>query len=254
MFSGEFEFIGKTLKEVNGTGIVLLLYVLAFVYICVYEKDKEKRVFFLYTPLLILVCILNPLFVKCVKNILKVSIYWRLFWAIPIAITIGYTCTDIVSKIEKPNKKIVVFVCLLFVIIFSGKFIYTEDNYKKVANFYRLPDEEVELIQHIVIEPGDYKKVMAPVSLNSHIRQVAPNIILAYRRMANGNYDKFPIASATEFGNIEYIGKYSKEEKCNYLILKKSVELTAPPENIGFYTFYETESYMVYKNPNIGGN
>jgi hypothetical protein len=73
-----------------GNGLTFLLYVLAVVYLWVREKDKEKRILFLYLPLAILVLYFCPVSNLIFKRILGDEIIYRFLWLLPEILTLGY--------------------------------------------------------------------------------------------------------------------------------------------------------------------
>lgn len=224
----------------------MALFFIAMLYIFLKEKDKKMRALFLYFPILIFIVILNPIFNKIVGSIFKGSIYWRMFWILPIGITIPYCIIKFVSEEKDKLTKIVVAISLVTIVIISGKFVYTSDNFTKVANAYKLPDDAVWVAQLIGADNLENKKALVPETIVAYIRQVDSTIQLAYKREAAG-YANHDLVRELAAGNVEFITSYAIKNKCNYVVFNKGVVLTANMEDYGFEKMNETVFYAIYK-------
>lgn len=247
MFESQFENLSITLDEVKGSGMFILLYLIALFYLFINEKDIVKRRIFCYSSLIIIFVVMNPIFNKLVGGIYKKTIYWRFFWTLPMGISVAYVGVDVVSKLDEKRKRIFASIAIIILIIFSGKLIYNDTNYQKVDNLYKHTDEDVFIAHQIAIDDAEYKRIICPEKLNNHLRQIEPSLIMAYPRVASGDYEDYPIRDCINKGQVEEIDKFAKENDFNYVIFKKETELTAPMEAAGFHLIYETENYRIYK-------
>lgn len=241
------EIIKNTFIEFIGTGQYIILYVLSLIYLMFKEKDKEKRMFFIYFQVLLFLVVFNPIFNKIVGPIFKSSIYWRVYWVIPFGFTIAYAIVKLITELDiKKVKKILLGIAFILVIMISGKFIFTEENYQKVDNWYKVPDESVAVTQIISQDKEEYKKAIVPETLVAYIRQIDSSIELAYKREAE-SYWNHPIVSALALGDTEKISNLAVKHKCNYIVVKKDKFLTLDFGYFGFNLFGETDEYSVYK-------
>ncbi|MCR5187278.1 MAG: hypothetical protein K6D97_09275 [Clostridia bacterium] len=258
MFETQFENLKITFNEVKGTGMFLALYIVAILYLFFNEKDEKRKRLFCYSSVLIVFIVMNPIFNKLVGGVFRKTIYWRFFWCLPIGFTLGYVGTMLVKNIDvdtdidnkKTNtkiKKIIVGVVLSVLIMISGKLVFNDTNYQKVNNWYKHTDEDVFIAHQIAIDNEEYKRVICPMKLNNHLRQIEPSLVMAYPRVASGDYKDYPPFFGVMTGNVEFIDKYATDNDFNYVIFEKSITLTAPMENAGFHLIYETEHYRVYK-------
>ena len=188
---------------------------------------------------------LNPIFHKIIGNLFEAT-YWRLFWLIPLIIEIAYFSVLLIKEQEKKNQ-VVACVGIILIIIFSGKFIYNQNNFIKTGNLYKLPDESVLVAQLIGADEAEYKKAIVPETLVAHIRQIDASIELLYKRDPEGKYFENPAWRELNSGNVEGITKIAKDKKCNYIVFKKAAVLTAKMEDYGFEKMTETENYAIYK-------
>lgn len=247
MFDENIEIIKNNFLDFKGSGMYIALFLVAIVYLYLKEENKSLRNFFIYTPLIILAITLNPLFHKIAGKILTSGIYWRVFWMLPLGITISYASVKVIANLKDKMEKIIVAISIITIIMISGKFIYTPNNYKKVGNLYKLPDEDVLVAYIIGADNADYKKAIVPPDLTAHIRQVDSNIKLSYDREPK-SYDNHPIVLAVSTGNVKGIIKIAEEEECNYVVFEKAVTLDGKMEDYGFSILSETNKYVIYKD------
>lgn len=240
------EIIKNAFLEYKGTGAYITLYLISMIYLLLKEENKQKRFMFIYFPLVMILIILNPIFNEFVGKAFTASLYSRVFWTVPLGITIAYSFVKVVSEIESKNKKIITTIVLILIIFISGKFIYTSENYTKVGNLYKLPDEHVLVAQLIGADENEYKKALVPETLCAHIRQIEPSINLAYKREPQG-YENNKYVIALNSGNTEEITKLAIENECNYIVMKKEIVVTVDFSYFGFEKINETDNYVIYK-------
>ena len=69
MFEENIEIIKNTFQEFIGSGMYMLLFFIALLYIYMKEDNKKNKAFLLYTSIIILLITLNPIFNKAVGKI-----------------------------------------------------------------------------------------------------------------------------------------------------------------------------------------
>lgn len=246
MFKENIEVIKNSFLEYQGSGMYIALFLIAMLYIYLKEKDKKMRCIFLYFPIVVYAIILNPIFNKIVGKIFTGSVYWRMYWILPIGITLAYTIMKFVMEQKEKAQKIVVAISLVTILIVSGKFVYGYGNFEKVGNLYKLPDDAVLVAQLIEVDDTEYKKALVPENLTPYIRQVTSKVELAYRRKPEG-YTNDPLIIALHSGNVKYIAEYAKNTNSNYVVYNKATVLTEPMENYGFEKYNESVFFAIYK-------
>lgn len=246
MLKENFEIVKNTFQEYQGGGMYLALFFIAMLYIYLKEEDKKKKNLFLYFPILVFIVTLNPLFNKIVGKIFTASVYWRMYWILPVGITIAYAVIKFVSEQKEKSQKIVVAISLVAIIIFSGKFIYADNNFEKVGNLYKLPDDAVLVAQLIEADDLENKKALVTEHLTPYIRQVTSKVELAYRRNPEG-YGADPLLQAMNSGNVKYVATYAINTKSNYVVFYKPVVLSEPMEDYGFEKLSDTTFWSIYK-------
>ncbi len=245
MFEESIAIIKNTFLEYKGTGMYVALFFISMLYILLKEEDKKNRAFFAYFPIFTLFITLNPIFNKLVGSIFTSSVYWRVYWVIPLGITIAYGAVKFINNENEKSKKIIATIGIIIVIMISGKFIYYKGNYFKLGNFYKLPDDDVYATHIIGADEAEYKKAIVPEGLVAHVRQIDATINLAFPRDPEGKSN--PILNELNAGNVEGITKIAKENKCNYIVFKKATVLMGEMEEYGFEKLGETQNYAIYK-------
>lgn len=240
------ETIKNAFLQYKGSGAYITLYLIAVIYLFLKEDEKEKKFFFLYFPFVICIILLNPIFNKIVGKIITPSLYSRVFWTVPLGLTIAYAIVKVISNEETRKRKVILTISAILVIFTSGKLIYNDTNYTKVDNLYKLPDEHVLVAQLIGADENEYKKALVPETLVAHIRQIEPSIGMAYIRNPQG-YENNKYVIALNSGNTEEITKIAKESECNYIVMKKEVILTVDFHYFGYEKMNETANYIIYK-------
>jgi hypothetical protein len=147
---------------------------------------------------------------------------------------------------QSKKERIVVFISFVVIIIMSGNFIYTKQNYTKLGNAYKLPDESVLVAQLIGVDDEEYKKAIVPESLVAHIRQIDSSIILAYSRNPEG-YTGNPLLIDLNSGNVKGVVGRAAKDNCNYVVYSKATVLVGKMEDYGFEKINETQNYAIYK-------
>lgn len=240
--------IKSAYEQFIGGGMYFALFLVAMLYIFIREKDKKKRILFVYFPILVFVVITNPLFNLAASVVFTINTYSRLFWLLPLGIVIGYAAVLVVNEGKEKIEKIVICISLFVIIALSGKFYFdTNGTFVEFGNLYKLPDESVLVAQLIGIDEEENKKALVPGELTPYIRQIDSSIELLYGREPDTAYWNNPLATELDNGNVEYIAKVLDEKECQYVVFKRATVMREPIQNYGFEMINETENYVIYK-------
>ncbi|MDO4621760.1 MAG: hypothetical protein Q4B22_02290 [Eubacteriales bacterium] len=217
------------------------LYLLGLLYI--WTTEKKMRLKLVIPSLLLTLLILNPVCYRYIwSHTLRYS-YWRIFWTIPVILTIAYAAVDMISHIQRPGKKIFAAVYLGLLCLFSGAFVYAneETGFSAAENVWKLPASDIAIANELQrLEPDDIPRIVTDGQLAAHIRQISPRIQMAYgrwgermgttgRKTARCFYDEgfgdFPISTDfREDFDWEYAYACMQEEGFNYLLLPTAEE------------------------------
>ena len=240
--------IKSSYEQFLGSGMYFALFLVSMLYIFMKEKDKKKRILFIYFPIVIFAVITNPFFNLLSSVVFTVNTYYRLFWLLPLGIVIAYAAVLVVNEGKDKIEKIVIFVSLFVIIALSGKFYFaTKGTFVEFGNLYKLPDESVLVAQLIGIDEEENKKALVPGELTPYIRQIDSTIELLYGRRPDTAYWDNPLATELDNGNVEYIAKMLDENNCQYVVFKRATAMKEPIQNYGFEMINETENYIIYK-------
>lgn len=166
--------------------LFIVLYLISCIYIIFKGNRKSKRLFLLL-PMLILLTVLNPLASKYVqKYITTPATYWRLFWLIPIELTIAYATTQLIMNRKNNYIKIIIIFFMFLTIACIGKNIYTSSGeFTKHVNSEKIPPYIIEQTDFILKNSSEKVFVIAPPEPlhGATMRQLSSNIILLYSRL-----------------------------------------------------------------------
>lgn len=254
MLKEQLELIKYSFQSFNGTGgMYFAIFLISILYLFLTEKEKDKRCSLVYISILALFVILNPIIAIFLSKVFGRVEYVRLFWILPMGIVISYSITKVIAQIKEKKTKIIVAIFSIFIIIVSGKCVYHPDYYSKVKNYYKVPDEAIQVTDYILADNTEVKKVMLPVDLVPCIRQINAKIQLYYGRKSNENYNNVEIVQQLNNGNVEYVATTCKKDNYNYIIFNRSTPLNGNMNDYGYKILAQTENYDIYvlQNDNI---
>lgn len=245
MIENGVEVIKIAFERAVGDGKFIVLYLITLIVAFMYIKDNDNRTFLINYVIVIMLIIFNPIIASILNDFLDGGVYWRLFWCIPLGITVAYVFTEMIFNNEHKYKKIIVAIALLGVIIFAGEITYTSDIFYDTDNWLKLPDEHVEIVYTIIQDmKEDTVLLFAPPEINAHVRQITSKIKLYYERSPEGNYatiEPLNCFIAKEYNNgIEVL----KKVKCNYVIWSKQ-DFIIDREDVQI--IFESPNYYIYK-------
>ena len=102
----------------NGEKILFfVLFLLSVEYIWFTEKNKKVRDFFTWFICIMLAVIWNPICIKILSKFINFTSMYRLYFMLPINLTIAVASTKFIEKQKNIVLKIVVLIVLLFSIV-----------------------------------------------------------------------------------------------------------------------------------------
>ena len=244
----------------NGYGFICL-YILSIIYI-LFKGSKEAKELFIIIPILTFLTLANPLISEYVQRYVTASAtYWRIFWLLPIELTISYAVVCLAMNFEKKYIKIILFTIFICLIIVLGKNMYIESGeFSKHVNTEKIPQYIIDETRFL-LENSDSKIVVVAPEEPLHgatMRQLSSNIILWHSRplyldklktdeernnlqeVYNKIYDGLEIEEVYEIFNNENI---------DFIIvdITNSEKLTDLDENIAKIV-YKDDYYIIIKN------
>ena len=246
-------FALETFVKYMGTGLMLIWFLLALLYLFVYEKRKPRRILFVYAPLVTLLLFFNPLFSRLLGALMGEEVYFRTCWILPVIMEIAYCVAEIAGRL-KGRRGAAFVAAAFFTVMVSGKLVYVNPLYSLAENSYHVPDSVVHICDAIRV-PG--REVMAafPLELTPYVRQYSPPTCMPYGRemvMKSWGHDNALCdAMEREVIDMEELVPLARQAGCHYVIFPTGQEVTASPESYGWIPFQETDGYVIYRDPEV---
>jgi len=240
-------------RNYMGTGLILTWFLICLVYLFLKEKDKGRRVLFLYAPLVLTVLFFNPLFIRVIYGIIGEEIYYRILWLLPVTIVIAYTIIKIYAQLD--GKKAYGFLGVAaLVIMVSGGCIYFNPAFERAENVYHMPQEVVDICDAIEVEG---REVMAafPEEMIVYVRQYSAKVCMPYGREVLveswGIGHDLHDAMGADVLNAETISGLAKESQCHYVIIDTEKSLDGSFEDYDYVELTRVGKYVVYQDTTI---
>jgi len=240
-------------SQYKGSGAYTIVFLASLLYIYVYERNEKNRTLLYHFPIFLMAIIFNPAIAYVVISVIKINVYWRVFWILPVTVVCAYAATGIIINISEKRKKFVAVTLLVLIISIGGKLIINKENYQKSTNWYKVPTQTIEVCEILEGDSEGEILVIAPTELATYIRQYDAHIKLVYGREGNVNYSDNTyrkalsnLMSSSEL-DVDSISMYLKKIECNYLVFRKDVTLSDSLESYGYQYVSSTESYNIYR-------
>jgi len=236
-----------------GTGLLVIFFLVALVYLFLTEKRKPVRILFVYLPLFVLLLFFNPLVTKLVCEYADNEIYYRILWLLPVTMVLAYAAVELCAGFQ--NKKKLPFVVAVSVLIMaSGSLIYKNGFWTKAENIYHVPQSVVEICDAIEVEGREVMAVF-PEELVSYVRQYSPVICMPYGREVTVDRwvytsELYDVMEAEEI-DAEELSKLARKHTCAYIILSQDKVINGKLEEYDFVTFGVIKGYVIYKDSTV---
>lgn len=240
----------ETFQKFGGSGWILCWFAVAWLYLWRTEKQRDRRIIFLYMPAIVLLLFFNPLFFKVFGGVTEEAIYFRFLWLIPITLVIGYTIVQIAANLQEKKRRYFIALAVL-VLVVSGKLVYRNPLYSRAENMYHVPQTVVEICDAIEVE-GREVMALFPREFLLYVRQYSATVCMPYGRNAyTGGYNYlYRIMNEDELV-IEEIVPEIREYNCHYVILGEDKKLIGDLEDYGFVLFGEIDGYKIYRDTTV---
>lgn len=132
----------EKLKDYNGKGWHVALFVLALVFLWLGTKEKEHKKLFTGYSILFAILYFCPVTAKIImKYCVEEQVYWRMLWLLPIPLVLAYAGVQLIQKFSKKTAKAGVFLLLAVVLIAGGNNMYlgTGGRLEKASNINKIP-------------------------------------------------------------------------------------------------------------------
>ena len=240
-------------REYMGTGLIVMWFLIAMIYLWINEKRKHIRILFLYAPTVLLILFFNPLFAELVYGLAGNEIYYRILWLLPITMVIAYAAVHIYGNLSEKRKGLYA-LCVAAMIMVSGSYIYSNPFFDKAEHIYHVPDEVVEICDAITV-PGREVMAIFPLELLQYVRQYSPTTRMPYGREVIvetwGYTEDIYDAVEAEAVDLEVLVPLSRERGCHYVVLRADKEVIGELKDYDWTVFMEVGDYVVYRDMGV---
>lgn len=238
-----------------GTGLIVIWYLAATIYLAFTEKRKQIRVMFVYMPLLVLLIYFNPLVTWLVSRYIDYEIYYRILWLLPITAVIAFATVEIYGKLQEKKRVLfaVVTACLIMV---SGSFVYNDGFFRKAENIYHVPQVVVDICDAIEVEGREVMAVF-PREMLQYVRQYSPVVCMPYGR--DVTVEQWEFIEENELYNVmeseeidaKQLAELAREAWCAYIILPEEKKVNGNLGAYDFEKFGQVDGYVIYKDSTV---
>ncbi|MBR6478678.1 MAG: hypothetical protein IKS85_09555 [Lachnospiraceae bacterium] len=230
-----------------GTGLLLIWYLAVVIYLFLREKERDKRILFVYAPAIVLILFFNPVFFKLFQKVLGEEIYYRLIWLLPVTVTLSYGIVKICQELDA--KKRVFFGCLCVVLtVTCGTLVYSSPIFTRSENLEHVPTEVAQICDEIVL-PGREVIAAFPVEMVHFVRQYSPWVCMPYgREVLTGGFSELEYALRYRQVDVEKMTALAKAAGCHYVIISEEKELLGSMEEHDYELIMTAGKYRVYRD------
>ncbi len=219
--------------QFNGAGMHMALFLAALLFLGGLSRSNGERSnarLLSWYSVLFFGIFFCPVTAKVIMEYcIGAEVYWRMFWILPLPAAVAYALALQMKKVLPAWKKAALAVSGALVIAVTGAAVYTPQNYSHAENIYKLPQQVVEICDSIRTDAEmrgvSEKKAVVANELLSYVRQYDGSIQMPYGRNAlknlklqNKNSKKIFQLMCSQEVSFEKLRKYSRLEKCNYLV------------------------------------
>ncbi len=240
------EIFGKYM----GTGLMLIWFLLALLYLFFHEKRKNYRILMIYMPCIVLLLFFNPLFFRMFYGLVGDEIYFRLCWLLPVIIVIAYAAVSICESLQGMKRTCFALIAALLV-CFSGKLVYSSPLYSTAENQYHVPQTVVELCDAIRVEGREVMAVF-PDEFLLYVRQYSPVVCMPYGRDAlMGAPSELHDAMIRGTINAQELASLAKQSFCHYVIVPMSKPMLGSMFDYDYEIFKYIDGYTIYRDKTV---
>lgn len=249
----KYEAVIGFYKSYMGEGTHLTLFWCAMFFLVVLalkKNDLVSKKMVIYTAL-ISVIYWNPISSEfLLKFLTGYNVYCRMFWMFPISIAIAYAVVYAVKYMDNKGKRIVLFAVSAMIIAFTGKYMFSEENFSDAENMSKLPNSVPEICEIIENDAKkndiDSIKAIMEDTLVCYIRQYDGNIKMNYGR-PNLAYDNaYRSALNAEAFDINALLELAYSSGSNYLVLNSCKDISLAVESGKCKNVGNAGNYVIY--------
>lgn len=237
----------QTFRNYMGTGLTLILFLLALVYLFLFEDRKPRRILFIYLPILVLLLFFNPLFVGLYVSLDGEETYFRICWLLPYLVVLPYTAVLIIEK-QAGKKAVCTALAAVALFVTAGKLAYSNPLYSRAENIYHVPDSVAHICDAIEV-PGREVMAVFPAELLLYVRQYSPLVCMPYGRdVFMGVYDEMYEIMESDEIDLKRLLDLTEQRECHFIVFREDAEFVGEVAGADLELYLETDGYLVYRN------
>ena len=233
----------------SGSGLLIIWFLIAWVYLLIKEKDTNVRILFVYVPALVLLIYFNPLFSTFFYRMVGEETYFRIIWLVPYSMVIAYAGVDIYKRYVGLGKAFAG-ISIAVLIAISGHFVYNNQLFSPAENEFHVPDYVVDICDAVEVE-GREVMVAFPNEFLLYVRQYSPLICMPYGRESLGGYNSFNVLMNSDKIDVEAVAKECLQSGCHYIVVSEDKEMMGDWVEAGFEIYDKIDGYTVYRYSHV---
>lgn len=240
-------------REYMGTGLIIIWFLIALLYLFLQEKQKKIRVLFVYVPIILLGLFFCPGISGLIMKAVGDDIYYRILWLLPVTMVLAYTGVSLLGRLAG-RWKLPCAVAMAVVFMMSGSLIYRNVYFSRAENLYHVPDSVVHICDAIEI-PGREVTAVFPLELIQYVRQYSPVVCMPYGREVLvetwnewSGWNALCDAMEAEEVTASELGTLAREQNCNYIVVREQKKILGRLQDAGYEEFFRTDGYIVYRD------
>lgn len=237
-----------------GTGLIVIWYLAATIYLAFTEKRKQIRIMFVYMPLIVLLIYFNPLVTRLVSMYIDYEIYYRILWLLPITMVLAFATVEIYGKLQGKKRTLFALVSAGLIMV-SGSYVYSDGFFRKAENVYHIPQVVVDICEAIEVEGREVMAVF-PEELLQYVRQYSPVVCMPYGRdvtVDQWRLEKSELYLVMESEEIQaqQLAELAREAWCAYIILPDDKVVNGDLDSFDYGEFGRVDGYVIYKDSTV---
>lgn len=242
----------ETLRDYRGESLYLSYYLLAAGYLFVTEKEKQKRLLFLYVPFTVIaIFVFPPTAYIVMHTVMDNEIYYRQLWLLPCAATVCYALCQAVMNAKRGGWKALVCAAGIAVIIVGGSNVFRNGNYTPAENTQHLPQAAINVCDEILNDDVEYMVTAAfPLSLIEYTRQYTAEIVSPYGRPViidkwHAHHELYDAIEAPVL-NAEELSTLARAHRTECVVVHSVKPMEGNMEDYSFYYIATVDGYDIY--------
>lgn len=246
----------NVLKEYQGNGALLLLYLAALLYLLITERNRRTRLMLVYLPLTILILFLLPPVYRFYTARNEGDTYYRILWLLPMGVTMLYA--GLRAAIHLPGKiRFAGYAVLCAAVIVCGSSVYRNSNVIKAENRLHVPHQVVDICDYLLADSGGEEVSAAfPSNIVQFVRQYTSRVNMPYGRdmlIARWGYwnEVYDAMEKPDTVEAKTLVKALNDTYTQYLVILQDRSVDGDFADYGMEYMGNVDGFDLWKNGNI---